>query len=130
MSSKNWINTSAFIMATAVAFGALGAHALKDLLNNEQLELWNKGVLYQMIHGIGLLGICLLSKYNAEINLKWCFYLMIIGIIFFSGSLYLIALNKGILGEIELLKRIMIPITPLGGSCLIISWILLAIKAK
>ena len=117
-------------MAIGVGLGAIGAHALKDLLNDYQLALWNKGVFYQLIHGIGLLLISLISLNNSTIRLKWILRLMLLGIIFFSGSLYAIAINNGIFGEVLFIKYLMIPITPIGGSLLVISWILLALKLK
>ena len=116
-------------MAIGVVFGAIGAHALKDVLNEEQLSLWNKGVFYQLIHGIGLLIVHLLSIADNKVNYKWCSLFFKIGLILFSGSLYMIAINKGILGDIQILKYFLIPITPLGGLSLITGWILLTIKA-
>ena len=116
-------------MAIGVGFGTIGAQALKDVLNEEQLSLGNKGVFYQLIHAIGLLIVFLLSIVNNKVNYKWCSLFFKIGVLFFSGSLYIIAINKGILGEIQLLKFCLIPITPLGGISLITGWILLAKKA-
>ena len=130
MKLNNWLILSAIIMALGVAMGAIGAHALKNSLNDTELNLWNKGVLYHLIHSLGLMIIYLIAKTNSQINFKWCFLLILFGILFFSGSLYLIALNKGIFEEIELLKSLMIPLTPLGGICFITGWVLLAIKVK
>jgi uncharacterized membrane protein YgdD (TMEM256/DUF423 family) len=130
MKTNNWIIIGALIMAIGVAFGAIGAHALKDLLNDYQLTLWNKGVFYQLIHGLGLLLISLLSLNNSAFRLKWVLRLMLVGIVFFSGSLYTIAINNGVLGEVLFVKYLMIPITPIGGSLLVISWLLLALKLK
>ena len=130
MKTNNWIIIGALTMAIGVAFGAIGAHALKDLLNDYQLTLWNKGVFYQLIHGLGLLLISLLSLNNSAFRLKWVLRLMLVGIVFFSGSLYTIAINNGVLGEVLFVKYLMIPITPIGGSLLVISWLLLALKLK
>jgi len=123
-----WISIGAIILALGVAAGAIGAHTLENSLNEDQLSLWNKAVFYQIIHGLGLLLIHNIAQSNTKINFKWCFLLLLFGVIFFSGSLYLIALNNGIFGEIELLKKIMIPITPIGGMCFITGWTLLAFK--
>jgi uncharacterized membrane protein YgdD (TMEM256/DUF423 family) len=130
MKTNSWLKISALTLAIGVAFGALGAHAFKDIFNNQQLEWWNKGVFYQLIHGLGILLICLVSLTKPSLNLKWCLTLMLIGILFFSGSLYLIAINKGLLGDISFIKYAMIPITPIGGFCFIISWVLLFLKIK
>ena len=130
MKTSNWIKIGALSLAFGVAFGALGAHALKEFLESKQIDWWNKGVFYQLIHSIGILIIALLSTVKPELNLKWCLRIMLIGIFMFSGSLYILAINKGLLGNITLLKYSMIPITPIGGSCFIISWILLFIRLK
>ncbi len=130
MKLNNWLITSAIIMALGVAMGAIGAHALKNSLTETELNLWNKGILYHLIHGIGLLFLYLIAKTNEQLNLKWCFYLLSFGILFFSGSLYLIAINKGIFGEIQFIKYAMIPSTPIVGICFIAGWIILLIKLK
>ena len=130
MKSSNQASISAIILALGIISGALGAHSLENYLNTEQLSIWNKAVLYHLIHGLGLLIISIITKIYNNINLKWCFYLLFAGIILFSGSLYLIALNNGVFGEIQFLKKALIPITPIGGLCFIAGWILLAIKMK
>ena len=130
MKSSNQASISAIILALGIISGALGAHSLENHLNTEQLSIWNKAVLYHLIHGLGLLIVSIINKIYNNINLKWCFYLLFAGIILFSGSLYLIALNNGIFGEIQFLKKALIPITPIGGLCFITGWILLAIKMK
>ena len=130
MKTTNWIKISALLLAIAVAFGALGAHALENFLSIEQIEWWNKGVFYQLIHSLGMLTIGILFTINPKLNLKWCLRIMLFGILLFSGSLYVLAINKGILGEITFIKYAMIPITPIGGSCFIISWILLLVKVR
>lgn len=130
MRTRNWIKISALSLAIGVSLGALGAHALKDSLSNEQLDWWNKGVFYQLIHSIGILIITLISAIKPDLKLKWSLRIMLIGIFMFSGSLYILAINKGLLGDITFLKYSMIPITPIGGLCFILSWILLFIKVK
>lgn len=130
MKSSNQASVSAIILALGIISGALGAHSLENHLNTEQLSIWNKAVLYHLIHGLGLLIVSIITKIYNNINLKWCFYLLFAGIILFSGSLYLIALNNGVFGEIQFLKKALIPITPIGGLCFIAGWILLAIKMK
>ena len=130
MKLNYWTSLGAIIIAIGIATGAIGAHTLENVLNQEQLTIWNKAVFYHLIHGLGILIISIIAKHYTHINFNWCFYLILIGIVFFSGSLYLIALNNGVFGEIQLLKKILIPITPLGGICYISGWILLAIKLK
>nr|WP_263324109.1 DUF423 domain-containing protein [Neobacillus sp. Marseille-Q6967] len=105
----------------AVALGAFGAHGLKDKLDSYYLGIWETGVTYQMFHATGILiaGL-LLGKVAASGLFSWAGWLMLIGIIFFSGSLYLLSLTKvGILGAI----------TPIGGVCFLAAWVLIIIGA-
>lgn len=109
--------------AIAVAFGAFGAHALKEKLSEHYLAVWETAVQYQMFHAIGLLAIGILmnsSLFGASTQLTWSGYLLLAGIIIFSGSLYILSLSGiGILGAI----------TPIGGVAFIAGWIMLIIAA-
>lgn len=109
------IGIACFLGALAVALGAFGAHALQDILSVERLETWNTAVTYQMWHVIALiLSVLLASNYN--VNLRRVYYLFIAGIIIFSGSLYALCLS-----DISILGAI----TPIGGVCFILGWLLL-----
>ncbi|MFD1929429.1 DUF423 domain-containing protein [Sporosarcina siberiensis] len=107
--------------AIAVAFGAFGAHALKDRLTEHYLAVWETAVQYQMFHAIGLILIGILmnsSILGPSTQLTWAGYLILAGIIIFSGSLYVLSLSGiGILGAI----------TPIGGVAFITGWIMLII---
>ncbi|WML46294.1 DUF423 domain-containing protein [Neobacillus sp. PS3-40] len=105
----------------AVALGAFGAHGLADKLEPKYLEIWKTAVTYQMFHATGLLVIgLLLGRVAASSLFTWSGWLMLIGIILFSGSLYILSLTKiGILGAI----------TPLGGVCFLGAWVLVVIGA-
>lgn len=109
--------------AIAVAFGAFGAHALKDRLSERYLAIWETAVQYQMFHAIALLAVGILmsaSLFGPSTTLSWAGYLLLAGIIIFSGSLYILSLSGiGILGAI----------TPIGGVAFIIGWIMLIIAA-
>jgi uncharacterized membrane protein YgdD (TMEM256/DUF423 family) len=104
-----------------VALGAFGAHGLKDRLDAHYLDIWKTGVTYQMFHALGILAVAMLLGKAATSSLfTWSGWLMLIGIILFSGSLYLLSLTKvGILGAI----------TPLGGVSFLAAWILMIIGA-
>jgi len=109
----------------AVALGAFGAHALESQLGPSSVETFNTGVRYHFYHTIALLAIAILVKQDGPSRIlraaTWCFG---IGILFFSGSLYLLStrpitgLSAGWLG----------PITPLGGTLFIAGWLLLTIS--
>src|SRR3954453_13335149 len=114
---KAFIIIGAINAFVAVALGAFGAHGLKNRLDAHYLEIWKTGVTYQMFHAIGILIIgLLLSKAAASPQFTWSGWLMLAGIIFFSGSLYVLSLTKiGVLGAI----------TPIGGVCFLAAWILI-----
>jgi uncharacterized membrane protein YgdD (TMEM256/DUF423 family) len=112
--------------ALAVILGAFGAHALKEKLDAYQLEIFNKGVQYQFYHVIALFAVVLLSAriQSKTLDFAGCFFT--IGILFFSGSLYLLATRS--LTGLDSLTPVLGPITPLGGLCFIIGWVLLAVS--
>ncbi|WP_404330509.1 DUF423 domain-containing protein [Mesobacillus maritimus] len=105
----------------AVALGAFGAHGLEGKVPAKYLETWQTGVTYQMFHAVGILIIgILLGNIPATSLLSWSGWLMLIGIILFSGSLYVLTLTQiSVLGAI----------TPLGGVSFLVAWVLLIIAA-
>jgi len=105
-----------------VGLGAFGAHALKATLTPEALAIYHTGVTYQMWHSLGLIGIGLLQHQIPGSKLApWAGWLMFSGILLFSGSLYLLALlNLHWLGMI----------TPVGGVCFLIAWLLVCLSVK
>ena len=111
------ISVAALMGLTAIILGAFGAHALKKVLSVEQLGAFETGVKYQMYHSLFLLflGVTTLLREKAK---KIVFQLIIFGVIFFSGSIYLLS-TKPITG-IDF-KFIGI-VTPIGGALLIGAW--------
>jgi uncharacterized membrane protein YgdD (TMEM256/DUF423 family) len=104
-----------------VALGAFGAHALKERLSAEMLNVWHTAVEYNFIHALGLLIIgVLVLHFPASNLLRWSGWLMFAGIVLFSGSLYALALTG---------TRILSAITPFGGVLFIVAWALLAAAA-
>ncbi len=118
-----FIIVGAINAAIAVGFGAFGAHALKDRLSEHYLAVWETAVQYQMFHAIALLAIGILSSsalFGPSTQLSWAGYLILAGIVIFSGSLYVLSLSGiGVLGAI----------TPIGGVAFIAGWIMLIIAA-
>ncbi len=109
--------------ALAVIFGAFGAHALKKILNTEQLKSFETGVKYQMYHAIVLLLVGF--NFNLETALeKYMVYSFIIGILLFSFSIYGLVISSAKNKKLTFLG----PVTPIGGLFLIVGWILLAIS--
>ncbi|MCM3602043.1 DUF423 domain-containing protein [Robertmurraya korlensis] len=118
---KTFIIIGAINAFLAVALGAFGAHGLEGRVEQKYLEIWKTGVTYQMFHATGLLIIgVLLGRLPANALLSWSGWMMLIGIILFSGSLYVMTLTKiSILGAI----------TPLGGLSFLAAWILIIVAA-
>ena len=98
----------------AVALGAFGAHSLRSTLEARgMLDAWNKAAFYQFVHAIALLVLALYGTINRGACL-----VLLIGILLFSGSLYLLALTN---------LRWLGPITPLGGLCFLAGWMWLVL---
>lgn len=120
--NKNIIQLGALVCALAVAIGAFGAHGLKPILEEfGRLETFETAVKYHFYHGIGLLLLGALSDKIEKTWLKWSAIFMFVGIIIFSGSLYILSVT-GItwLGAI----------TPIGGVGFIAAWVALLFGVK
>jgi len=117
-------------IAIAILFGAFGAHSLKDLFSAYEMDVWNKGIYYQISNSLGLMILVALRKIELIKKNDLPFYFLIIGIVFFSFSLYTISLTNVFLHPQHWLKILMIPITPIGGSLIIIGWILVFLRIK
>lgn len=125
---KRFITFSGFSGATAVALGAMGAHFLKSkldtgLITDTNLQTFETGVRYHIIHSIALLVLALLLTKSTNKLFHKAGYCFMIGIVLFSGSLYLLSTADLIgLNEIKWLG----PITPIGGLFFISGWLLIA----
>jgi len=121
---KTFLTIGASAAGLAVILGAFGAHALKEKIAPEQIQIFETGIRYQMYHAFALIIVGILFEKFGSSLLNTSGYFFITGMIFFSGSLYLLALRSMIGMEMKSLG----PITPLGGLCLISGWILLIIS--
>ena len=106
---------AAFLLALAVALGAFGAHALKAQLDASSLGIWEKAVFYHFIHALGMLIVASMAKLREPAADLVC-WLLLGGILLFSGSLYLLALTG---------TRILGAVTPFGGVAFIAAWLIL-----
>ena len=109
-------------MALGVAFGAFGAHALKSRLDAYSMNVYEKAVFYHFVHALGILFVALLARTSAipvagQARVGW---LLLIGIVLFSGSLYALAISG---------VRILGAITPIGGIAFITGWLVLLYEA-
>jgi uncharacterized membrane protein YgdD (TMEM256/DUF423 family) len=115
-----FLRLGALCAFAAVGMGAFGAHALKKVLSADMMAVYQTAVNYQMWHALGLMAIALVRAHLPD---SWLLTLagvaMFLGMVFFSGSLYGLALlNLPWLGML----------TPIGGLLFLIAWLLLAIS--
>jgi len=121
---KRWITLGSVLMALAVALGALGAHTLKSQISDTLLDSYKTGVLYHLIHALALVVIGVLANADSKINYALPAWIMFAGILFFSGSIYLLSTRE--ISGLEL--SFLGPVTPVGGLMFMAAWIILAIK--
>lgn len=123
---KGFVTTGALLGAIAVALGAFGAHGLKKIVPAETVQTFQTGVQYQMYHALALLLVGLLYEKCSPKPVKTAGILFIVGIMLFSGSLYVLTAGKA--AEISALDKAGI-ITPVGGLSFISGWLFLFIAA-
>lgn len=116
---KTGILLGSFFAFTTIVLGAFGAHSLKDQLNEYGKSIYEKAVLYQMFHSLGILFVALLDRYIETVTFSLSIWLFAGGILLFSGSLYILAIS-----QIKWLGAI----TPIGGILFIIGWALVFYK--
>src|SRR5262245_9077296 len=120
--NRSFLITASILAGLAVALGAFGAHGLKKIVDAEAVSVFQTGVQYQMYHALALLATGILFERFPNKWIRWAGNFFIIGIILFSGSLYLLTLLKAT--EQMGLKGIGI-ITPFGGVFFILGWLFL-----
>ncbi len=125
--TKAFLISGSSLAALGVILGAFGAHALKDKLQPEQIQIFETGVRYQMYHSLALIFLFLAGDKLQSSWLVYSGWFLIIGVILFSGSIYLLACRE-LLG-IDSWKGILGPVTPLGGLSLIAGWGCLIVSA-
>ena len=115
------VRLAAIVMAFGVALGAFGAHGLKPRLMPDMLAIYETGVRYHLVHGLALFVVAWLAGEDQTRSARLAGILFAVGILLFSGSLYLLALT-GI--------RALGAITPLGGLAWIAGWTIVALRVK
>lgn len=116
---KSIIITGAIFAGLAVILGAFGTHGLKAKISPEDLSIFETGVKYHFFHALGLILIGILGFHFPEVTIQLPALLFVIGILLFSGSLYILVLSG---------LRWLGAITPFGGFAFIAGWLLLALK--
>jgi uncharacterized membrane protein YgdD (TMEM256/DUF423 family) len=122
--NKAFLSVGAFSGAIAVALGAFAAHGLKKIASAEIVDVFRTGVQYQMYHTLALLVVAVVCERLQNNWIKWSGYLFSIGIICFSGSLYLITAMQTSGKTVPPMVGF---ITPVGGLVFIVGWLSLLI---
>lgn len=118
--NKKILISASFLGFTAIILGAFAAHGLKELIPLESIQSFETGVRYQMYHALFLLFVGSTSVVSAK-KKRAIFYLVIVGWLFFSGSIYGLATN--LLTNFDF--KVIGFVTPIGGLCFIFAWVLL-----
>lgn len=119
----NFILVGVILAMLSVVLGAFAAHGLKSRLQNDRIETFQTGAQYQMYHALALITVGIVARMVPSGGLSLLSgagWLFIVGIVLFSGSLYALSLTG---------RRALGAITPIGGLCFIVGWLLFAIAA-
>ena len=117
---RGFLMLAAFFGFTGVALGAFAAHGLKNRLTPEYLTIFHTGVTYQLVHTLALFGAALLATQIQGRLVTWAGVSFTVGIVLFSGSLYLLTMTG--------ISKLGI-ITPFGGLAFLIGWVCLGLAA-
>ena len=117
---KTGLILGTFFAGSSIVLGAFGAHALKDQLSSYSISIYEKAVLYQMFHALGILLVTMLGSQIDSVDFSSSIYCFIAGIVLFSGSLYILAIT-----DMKWLGMI----TPVGGMLFIVGWFLVLFKS-
>ena len=115
-----WILVAAASGALAVAAGAFGAHGLRAQATLEQVQSWTTASQYHLLHSVVLLALALYAAQSGR-DVQWPAILFTVGIVLFSGSIYLLVLTP---------LKWLGPVTPIGGFFLIAGWVSLLLLAR
>ena len=121
--TRRFILIACLLGMTAVGLGAFGAHILKKILTEYQLQIFETGVRYQFYHTFALIAAAFLGRYAGTRWTNVAGWLFIAGIVCFSGSLYVLALSEAL--GLEALTPVIGPVTPLGGLLFMAGWLVL-----
>lgn len=115
--------TASILGMLAIILGAFASHGLRGSISAESLQTFETGVRYQMYHAIVLLFIGITTVFSAKTK-KLLYYLIVVGILFFSGSIYGLATNEMSSFDFKTIGFV----TPIGGLLLIVSWAVMLIS--
>ncbi|NND63874.1 MAG: DUF423 domain-containing protein [Flavobacteriaceae bacterium] len=119
---KKILATASFLGALTIGIGAFGAHGLERLVDAEAVSSFETGVRYQMFHVLALLVLGFASWINHGTK-KWTFWFFVLGMLLFSGSIYLLSLDS----ILSMNTKVLGPVTPVGGLLFIAGWLRLGL---
>jgi uncharacterized membrane protein YgdD (TMEM256/DUF423 family) len=117
--TKKILLVAGIIGALSIIMDALGNLYFLEFISDDDLIIYNHGVLYQMIHALALIGVVFLNRYFKPKYINIIFLMFIAGTILVSGTLYLISLGNVFKFEFSMLR----PFTVIGGLLLIVGWL-------
>jgi uncharacterized membrane protein YgdD (TMEM256/DUF423 family) len=112
-----WLRIAGILMFLGVGLGAFGSHALKAKMDAYSFDIYRTAVLYHLIHAMGLFVVAHLSTLINDSKIQWAGILLVVGIVLFSGSLYLLAITG---------QKWLGAVTPIGGAAFLMAWLLIA----
>lgn len=115
-----FISAASLLLLAGTILGAFGTHVLADKLTQQQLNSWELGVQYHLMHGLGVILIAMLYEQWEEPLLRWAGGLMLVGIFLFSGTIYSTKLFMPTSFGV---------VAPFGGISFMLAWLLVAISA-
>jgi uncharacterized membrane protein YgdD (TMEM256/DUF423 family) len=121
---KKMLIIGAVLLVVGIVLGAFGAHGLKKIVSTDKIETFEVGVKYQLYHGLAFLILANVQSF-VNFNFKSIRILMILGVFLFSGSIYMLVFQEVLNFN---LSFILGPLTPIGGTLLIIAWTLFIVK--
>jgi uncharacterized membrane protein YgdD (TMEM256/DUF423 family) len=127
MPNKTLLIIACASMFIAIVLGAMAAHYLKGTLKlpDYKLDSWKTAVFYQIVNSLSIIILFILAHImKTSFNVESAF--LLVGFILFSFSIYILTLNH--IWQIDVLNKIMGPITPLGGLVMLLGWVLLVVK--
>lgn len=137
---SSWISYAAALTgASGVLLGAFGAHGLSQAFPSADASVWRTAVLYHLLHAVALLALSLYQKVQRQLasnttnsaatlvsphrSLSWVAGAFVLGVLLFSGSLYLLTIFSSAGGSAW--GSVLGPLTPVGGLVLVAGWLLL-----
>ena len=123
MNTKGFIITVGISGALSVILGGYGSHLLNGNISEIKLEMWDMAVVFQMFHTIALLAMTFMNRYLKRFYVQMVYYFFLLGILLFSGPLYINAIFDLIGTNFSVYKYI----TPIGGLLLVIGWIFITV---